>query len=1149
MENQNSILKQFLKDHENKSKESREFTHTSMGKPFTKYNISDEENELFLEYYENAIKNGENYHITEKHKDVSPILIDFDFKFDLQYSERQYNENHIIEIIKLYNTEIKNIFNIDDEDDKLTSFVFQRDEPYKSKDIIKDGLHIMYPYIVCEPNVQHYIRKCVLKNIHNVLKDLKFKNDSNKPLDKIYEDVVDKAVIYTNGWLLFQSTKPGLPPYQLTYIFDYDVDELNINEYHFDNKNICSFFSIRNKVNSVTIKHDKKHLIDKVVSTNHNSLTKKKKVIKKKLTSLIIDESFKDIVLNISDDYADDFSLWMNVGLALHNIDDDNDELLEIWKEFSKKSSKYQEGICEKYWKTMNTMEGGVSVGSLHHWSRESDPKRYEEIKRTSIQYLIDKTINAVNNYDIAKVLYEMNKFKFVYTDNKVWYEYKNHRYSNIKDAGIPLKKKISTELCNEYQQLISDNNKIITCDDPNISEDDRESLEKKNKELTSICTKLKTTKFKNDVMTECKELFIQSRFEEKLDSNKYLVGFENGVYDLQNLKFRDGTPDDYITFSTKIDYIPFDDIDQDDPNFQEMLHFLETVFVDEEVRHYFLKVLSSSLQGHNAEEKFRVWTGTGCHAKNSLIMMYNGLFKPVQDIIEGDLLMGDDKTPRTVLELKRGFGKMFKIIPKLDKPFVVNDEHILCLKNNNNNIIEIKVIDYLNSNQEFKDEYKYIYLSSVEFVKRNSIDNPFSYGLDLIIDEELITSNYFIRAEIFKGILESKYINKKEYYYTIELQYLTSKYDDYIYLIKSLGHYAYIYDDYLIIILGLNKLEFTIESIDDDNYYGFELDGNHRYLDNNFITHHNSNGKSKLEELFIQSFGEYCCNLPITLLTGKRAASNAATPEIAQAVGKRFVYFEEPSEGERINAGLMKEMSGGSTMKARGLHKDPIEFKPQFKMHLLCNDIPYIPPNDSGTARRMEIIEFKSKFCDKPDPKNPFEFPIDKEISNKIQLWKEYFMSYLIEKYKDYKKEGVSPPIEVVKFTTEHQKDCDLYADFIDTHIKVMPGRDVCINFLMEEFKMWFGEEFGSQKPMLSKKEFKKYIEKKLKIKIKKDKIKDFILCSDLKELEETGDISDKTNKKPNNMFKTKKNTNKKIVTEEESDIEIDDCFETIEN
>ena len=154
--------------------------------------------------------------------------------------------------------------------------------------------------------------------------------------------------------------------------------------------------------------------------------------------------------------------------------------------------------------------------------------------------------------------------------------------------------------------------------------------------------------------------------------------------------------------------------------------------------------------------------------------------------------------------------------------------------------------------------------------------------------------------------------------------------------------------------------------------------------------------------------------------------------------------------------------------------------------------------------------------------------------------------MSYLIEKYKDYKKEGVSPPNEVIKFTMEHQKDCDLYGDFIDTHIKKFTGRDVCINFLMEEFKMWFGEEFGSQKPMLSKKEFKKYLEKKLKNKIKNEKIKDYILCSDLKELEETGTITDKSSKKQTNLFKmkNKKNSNKKL-NNEDSDIDIEECFE----
>ena len=67
-------------------------------------------------------------------------------------------------------------------------------------------------------------------------------------------------------------------------------------------------------------------------------------------------------------------------------------------------------------------------------------------------------------------------------------------------------------------------------------------------------------------------------------------------------------------------------------------------------------------------------------------------------------------------------------------------------------------------------------------------------------------------------------------------------------------------------------------------------------------------------------------------MITGKRATSNAPTPEIVQAKGVRLAYLEEPNQGANLNEGLMKEYTGGDVLKGRGLHKDPIEFKPQFK-------------------------------------------------------------------------------------------------------------------------------------------------------------------------------------------------------------------------
>jgi hypothetical protein len=73
---------------------------------------------------------------------------------------------------------------------------------------------------------------------------------------------------------------------------------------------------------------------------------------------------------------------------------------------------------------------------------------------------------------------------------------------------------------------------------------------------------------------------------------------------------------------------------------------------------------------------------GSGkCLALNTPLIMYDGTIKMVQHIVEGDLLMGDDSTPRTVTSLARGFDKMYNVHQYTGDDYTVNSEHILCLK------------------------------------------------------------------------------------------------------------------------------------------------------------------------------------------------------------------------------------------------------------------------------------------------------------------------------------------------------------------------------------------------------------------------------------------------------------------------------------
>lgn len=73
---------------------------------------------------------------------------------------------------------------------------------------------------------------------------------------------------------------------------------------------------------------------------------------------------------------------------------------------------------------------------------------------------------------------------------------------------------------------------------------------------------------------------------------------------------------------------------------------------------------------------------GSGkCLGPDVPVLFYNGSIKPAKEVQVGDLLMGDDSTPRKVLSICSGEDEMFEIIPLKGRKFICNRSHILTLK------------------------------------------------------------------------------------------------------------------------------------------------------------------------------------------------------------------------------------------------------------------------------------------------------------------------------------------------------------------------------------------------------------------------------------------------------------------------------------
>ena len=249
-------------------------------------------------------------------------------------------------------------------------------------------------------------------------------------------------------------------------------------------------------------------------------------------------------------------------------------------------------------------------------------------------------------------------------------------------------------------------------------------------------------------------------------------------------------------------------------------------------------------------------------------------------------------------------------------------------------------------------------------------------------------------------------------------------------------------------------------------------------------FTGQGSNGKSRLLDLIQKSVGDYYCILPIALLTQKRAASNAAQSELERTKGRRFAVMQEPSEQDRINIGLMKELSGNDRILVRCLYKEPYEFKPQFKMILTCNELPEVPSDDGGTWRRLKVCNFSSKFSENPNPNNANEFPMDLELSDKFDRWKEMFISMLIERHKTIQPNSIHEPMEVRVATESYKQNNDLIGQFISEKLEVnkeLVDCRVLIGKIYNDFRLWTAVNVPKGKKCPDRNQIKAYFEKLL--------------------------------------------------------------------
>ena len=221
----------------------------------------------------------------------------------------------------------------------------------------------------------------------------------------------------------------------------------------------------------------------------------------------------------------------------------------------------------------------------------------FQKIDIYEDEQLNEIVFNSLNgkSYSLAKIIYYFYKDTYNYAEDDNWYKYENHRWENIGKRNMNLRHIIQPKLKEIYEELVTyykDNDDTV-----------------KVKSIKQIINSFDDTIVKNNIISELTEIYSINNnpkrdFTKKLDSNNYLIGFDNGIFDIKEFRFREGSADDFITMNVNYEYQ-----ENHTEKYNELLKFLEDIQPNKDERDYMLTYLSIGLFG-NLLELFTILTG-----------------------------------------------------------------------------------------------------------------------------------------------------------------------------------------------------------------------------------------------------------------------------------------------------------------------------------------------------------------------------------------------------------------------------------------------------------------------------------------------------------------------------------------------------------
>ena len=323
--------------------------------------------------------------------------------------------------------------------------------------------------------------------------------------------------------------------------------------------------------------------------------------------------------------FADDYQLWLQVGMILHGLDPSG-RMLDEWDRWSRQSAKYQLGVCGRKWETFSADHtNGVRVGTLIKWAKEAGwkhPNRGESMNRRKREKSSRVNLNGHERLtDLGNAARLVNKhgvdLRYVHPMKKylVW-DGTRFKFDDTGEA----KRRAQDVARSIYSEAA-----------------EAEDVEKRQA-LAQWASKSENSNRIGAMLSQSAAFEGVPILPGELDTDPFLLNAINGTIDLRTGKLRSHQRSDLMT---KLTRVPFDP-NETCPTWEA---FLRTAFAgDQDLIDYLWRVMGYWLTGDVREQYLWLFWGTGANGKSTLL----------SSLLE---LLGDYgmKAPPKLLMVKKG--------------------------------------------------------------------------------------------------------------------------------------------------------------------------------------------------------------------------------------------------------------------------------------------------------------------------------------------------------------------------------------------------------------------------------------------------------------------------------------------------------------